>query len=112
MKPLERDLAASVLKLEERVKALEVSRKGYTGKTILPDGSFDIPTATEILGIPKDYPWVSEMTSELIETLYENLRLSPLDSIYLIRELVEALHHESGDKGESLFSVGLFSGGI
>jgi hypothetical protein len=97
MKPLERDWKDSVLKLEERVKALEVSRKGYTGKTILPDGSFDIPRATEILGLPKDYVCVSAVTPELIEMVYENLRLSPLESIDLIRELVEALHHESGD---------------
>ena len=97
MKPLERDLAASVLKLEERVKALEVSRKGYTGKTILPDGSFDIPRATEILGLPKDYVWVSAISPELIEMVYENLRLSPLESIDLIRELIEVIDVESGD---------------
>jgi len=97
MKPLKREVWGSILKLEERVKALEVSRKGYTGKTILPDGSFDIPRATEILGIPKDYVCVSAVTPELIEEVYENLRLSPLESIDLIRELVEALHYESGD---------------
>lgn len=104
MKPLKRKVWGSILKLEERVKALEVSRKGYTGKTILPDGSFDIPRATEILGIPKDYPWVSEMSSELIEEVYENLRLSPLDSIALIRSLVEALDDESGNIVEGILS--------
>lgn len=97
MKPLEREVWGSILKLEERVKALEVSRKGYTGKTILPDGSFDIPTATEILGLPKDYVWVNAISPELIEMVYENLRLSPLESIALIRELIECLDVESGD---------------
>ena len=53
--------------------------------------------SSEILGIPKDYVCVSAITPELIEEVYENLRLSPLESIDLIRELVEALHYESGD---------------
>ena len=104
MKPLKSEGGGSILKLEERVKALEVSRKGYTGKTILPDGSFDIPRATEILGIPKDYVCVSAITPELIEEVYENLRLSPLESIDLIRALVEALDDESGNIVEGILS--------
>jgi len=56
MKPLKREVWGSILKLEERVKALEVSRKGYTGKTILPDGSFDIPRAIDRRGVRKSAP--------------------------------------------------------